>query len=41
MDIVNTEYSERLLAEADFPEELVANTSFDRLMSVLKRRARK
>ena len=41
VDIVNTEYSERLLAEADFPEELVANTSFDRLMSVLKRRARK
>ena len=39
VDIVNTEYSQRLLLEADFPEELVANTSLEKLLSVLKRRA--
>ena len=39
LDIANTEYSARLLAEADFPEELVANTSLGKLMSALKRNA--
>lgn len=38
VDIANTEYSSKLLQEIDFPEELVANTSYERLLSVLKRR---
>lgn len=37
VDIANTGYSSRLLEEADFPEELVANISLNRLLSVLKR----
>lgn len=36
MDIANTKYSAKLLEEVDFPEELVANTSFEKLKSVLK-----
>ncbi len=38
VDIANTKYSSKLLQEIDFPEELVANTSYERLLSVLKRR---
>lgn len=37
VDIVNTEYSGKILKEADFPEELVANTSYEKLMKILKR----
>ena len=38
VDIANTKYSSKLLQDVDFPEELVANTSYKKLMSVLKRR---
>lgn len=38
VDIANTKYSSKLLHEIDFPEELVANLSYKRLTSVLKRR---
>lgn len=38
VDIANTTYSSKLLEEVDFPEKLVANLSYDRLISVLKRR---
>lgn len=37
VDIVNTEYSGKLLKEAGFPEELIANTSLEKLESLLKR----
>ncbi len=37
-DIANTTYSSELLQEVGFPEELVANTSYHKLVSVLKRR---
>lgn len=37
IDIANTKYSSAVLKEADFPEKLIANTSFDKLKSVLKR----
>ena len=37
IDIANTRYSSAVLREAEFPEELIANTSLDRLLSVLKR----
>lgn len=40
MDIARTDYSARLLAEAGFPEELVANTSCEKLLSNLKRNRR-
>lgn len=36
-DIANTEYSSKILEAADFPEELVANTSLEKLLRVLKR----
>ena len=38
VDIANTRYSSKLLEEVDFPQELVANLSYNRLISVLKRR---
>lgn len=38
VDIVNTEFSAKLLEEAVFPEELVANVSLKKLKSVLKRK---
>ena len=38
VDIANTTYSSKVLREVEFPEELVANTSYKKLMSVLKRR---
>lgn len=38
VDIANTKYSSKLLEEVDFPEKLIANTSYARLISVLKRR---
>lgn len=38
IDIANTTYSSKLLQEMDFPEELVANVTMERLLSVLKRR---
>lgn len=36
-DIADYEYAFRILKEVDFPEELVANTTLDKLKSVLKR----
>lgn len=36
-DIANTKYSSKVLRDADFPEELVANTSYGKLISALKR----
>lgn len=40
VDIANTKYSSKLLQDADFPEELVANLSYEKLISVLKRSRR-
>lgn len=37
VDIANTEYSSKILEAADFPEELIANTSLKKLLKVLKR----
>lgn len=37
VDIANTLYSSAVLREAEFPEELIANTSLAKLLSVLKR----
>lgn len=38
VDIANTTYSSKLLEEAEFPETLVANISYQKLLSALKRR---
>ena len=37
VDIANTKYSSKVLRDADFPEELVANTSYGKLILALKR----
>ena len=37
IDIANTRYSSKVLRDADFPEELVANLSYERLIASLKR----
>lgn len=37
VDIANTEYSAKVIKEADFPEELIANTSLEKLLRHLKR----
>lgn len=37
IDIANTRYSSKVLQDVEFPEELVANTSYGKLISSLKR----
>ena len=37
VDIANTEYSDKVLKAADFPVELIANTSLEKLLRILKR----
>ena len=36
-DIARYPYVEEVLRETDFPEELIANTSFDKFQRILKR----
>lgn len=36
-DIANTKYSSKVLQDAEFPEELIANLSYDGLMKAMKR----
>lgn len=37
VDILNTDYSGKLIKDTDFPEELIANTSLKKFESLLKR----
>lgn len=37
IDIANTKYSSKIIEMANFPEELIANTSLKKLLQVLKR----
>ena len=37
VDIANTEYSDKVLTAADFPVELIANPSLEKLLRILKR----
>ncbi|MDO4312628.1 MAG: phosphatase [Eubacteriales bacterium] len=37
IDIANTKYSSKVLRDTEFPEELIANTSYSKLISSMKR----